>query len=256
MSRFLYNYQTIVRFDAPIRNHVFRLRCVPGESACQRRVRSDLYVYPGVQLQHDCDVWGNGVQYGSLLEPHTSLVYVSSGEVELAPYRIPERAVCPVYRTTTRQTGLSAPMRAFAREQGGEGTPLCVACRLSQAVAAYMAYRPGSTTNATTAAAAFAQREGVCQDYAHILIALCRSRGIVARYASGFIDGIGETHAWVEVYDGTAWTGIDPTHNRRIEDGYIKVAHGRDETDCPVSRGVFTGIANQQTEIRIIVERI
>ncbi len=256
MSRFFYNYQTIVRFSQPVHNHAFLLRCMPQENACQRCVKRDLFICPATRVQHDYDVWGNGIQYGILLNPHDLFVFVSCGEVELSPYRIPDADAGALYRVPTALTGLSAPMRAFAGERGGGGTARDVACRLSQELSAYMEYRPGSTSNATTAAAAFGQRAGVCQDYAHILIALCRDRGIAARYVNGFIDGVGETHAWVEVYGDGAWWGIDPTHNCWVTDGYIKVGHGRDEADCPVSRGVFTGFSGQQTEIRIIVERL
>lgn len=77
---------------------------------------------------------------------------------------------------------------------------------------------------------------------------------MAARYVNGFMQGIGLTHAWVEVHDGKAWHGIDPTNNRLIEYGYVKLSHGRDALDCPVNRGVFTGMASQQVEIRVIVE--
>lgn len=119
-----------------------------------------------------------------------------------------------------------------------------------------MCYSPGSTQIDTTAIEVFQQRKGVCQDYAHILIAMCRACGIPARYVNGFMQGVGVTHAWVEVLVNGEWRGIDPTNNRLIEYGYIKLAHGRDAMDCRVNRGVFTGNATEQTEIRVIVEEL
>ena len=88
------------------------------------------------------------------------------------------------------------------------------------------------------------------------MIALCRQRGIPARYVNGFLTGEGETHAWVEIFDGYNWLGFDPTHGRCISDGYVKLAHGRDVRDCSVSRGLYTGQAAQQTTIHVTLQEI
>lgn len=257
MRRFLYNYQTIVRFDRPVTCHSFRLRCMPCANDFQQVVRKDLFVSPADYLSHDEDAWGNPVQYGSKFDAHDSFVFVSSGEVCQTAYRIPRNRVPYIYKVCAGLTAVSPGMAAFAMRFAADGTPVGQAMALCHALYGYMAYSPGSTHAATTAAQAFGQQAGVCQDYAHILVALCRARGMAARYVDGFLPGEGETHAWVEVFDGTAWVGIDPTHDRRIEYGYIKVAHGRDAADCPVCRGVFTGnMAGQQREIRVIVEEI
>ena len=130
------------------------------------------------------------------------------------------------------------------------------ALRLSEKIHGYMCYAPGTTQINTTAMEAFQQQKGVCQDYAHILIALCRACGIPARYVNGFMQGTGVTHAWVEVLVNNEWRGIDPTNNQLIEYGYIKLAHGRDALDCRVNRGVYTGHPTEQTEIRVIVEEL
>lgn len=256
MKRFLYNYQTIIRFDCPVTCHSFRLRCVPCRNCCQSFARKDLFVSPVDYLSYDEDAWGNPVQYGSIFDSHDSFVFVSSGEVCQEPYRIPCAEVPYIYKVYTGLTRLSSDMSVFVRQVAKGRTVLEQALNLSHALYVYMAYVPGSTHVGTTAAQAFAQRMGVCQDYAHILLSLCRACGLSVRYVSGFLPGEGETHAWVEVFDGEAWMGIDPTHDRLIDYGYIKVAHGRDASDCPVSRGVFTGMAGQQREIRVIVEEI
>ncbi len=119
------------------------------------------------------------------------------------------------------------------------------AVALMAAVHAQFAYEPGATSTATTAAAALALGRGVCQDYAHVLIALCRCAGIPARYVTGLMVGEGATHAWVEVHDGVRWRGADPTHDRAVDDRYLLFATGRDFGDCPIERGVFRGSAAQ-----------
>ena len=117
-------------------------------------------------------------------------------------------------------------------------------------------YQPQATTIETTATEVMQSRQGVCQDFAHLMIALCRRQGIPARYVNGFLVGEGETHAWVEIFDGYNWLGFDPTHNCRISDGYVKLAHGRDAHDCSVSRGMYTGQAQQQTTIHVTLHEI
>ena len=119
-----------------------------------------------------------------------------------------------------------------------------------------IAYQPQATTIETTAAEVMQSRQGVCQDFAHLMIALCRRQGIPARYVNGFLVGEGETHAWVEIFDGYNWLGFDPTHNCRISNGYVKLAHGRDARDCSVSRGMYTGQASQQTTIHVTLHEI
>ena len=118
-----------------------------------------------------------------------------------------------------------------------------------------MTYKSGVTRVNTTAERAMEIREGVCQDYAHILLSLLRLEGIRCRYVSGLAFKCGETHAWVEVFDGIYWIGIDPTHNRLIGDNYIKLCQGRDYSDCPIERGIYRGNANSiQTVTSKVIE--
>lgn len=257
MKRYLYNYQTILRLTTPVNRHFFKLRCMPCENACQRVEGADLFLQPAEYLTHSTDVWGNRIQYGSCMNPHDSFVFVSSGIVSVDSYAVlPDAVESELFRVPSQFTQLSPEMRDFvAQADPARGTDLERAMAITTAVYERMAYVPGSTDHETTAQQAFSQQRGVCQDYAHILIALCRRAGITARYVNGFLLGEGATHAWVEVFDGGLWRGIDPTHNQLIEYGYIKLSHGRDVADCPVSRGVLTP-TTQQTEIRVIVAEI
>lgn len=256
MKRYRYHYQSIIRFDIPVMRHYFKLRCLPAATAFQQIVCEELQLHPAASLLHGTDAFGNRIQYGHTLEAHDAFVFTSSGEVEQTPYHIPEAATAPIYRIESRFTALSDELAAFARSLRlpPAASTETKALAIAHAVYRHMDYRPGTTGNDTTAAQAFACAQGVCQDYAHIFIALCRLLGIPARYANGFMPGIGFTHAWAEVYDGTGWIGIDPTNNQAIEYGYIKIAHGRDAADCPVNRGIFIGATGQSSEVRVIVE--
>ena len=121
-----------------------------------------------------------------------------------------------------------------------------------------LTYVPQSTDMETTAQEVIDSGKGVCQDFAHLMIAVCRHYGIPARYVCGFVEGTGETHAWVEVLDvqQNCWFGFDPTYDHRIDLGYVKLAHGRDAADCPVSRGQYNGFSNQETKINVILKAI
>ncbi|MGM9649705.1 MAG: transglutaminase family protein, partial [Butyricicoccaceae bacterium] len=103
----------------------------------------------------------------------------------------------------------------------------------------------GATSVSTTAEDAAALGKGVCQDYAHMMIALCRMDHIPARYVAGYLVGEGETHAWLEIYDGARWVGMDPTHNRMVGDQYISIIFGRDYNDCILDKGFFRSTQNK-----------
>lgn len=123
---------------------------------------------------------------------------------------------------------------------------LALAARINQFVYAHFTYGHGTTGVQTPAAAAYALRRGVCQDYAHVMLALCRACGLPARYVSGHLLGEGGTHAWVEVLlrDASAeggWTAypFDPTHGRVPGLSYLTIATGRDYRDVAPTSGSF-----------------
>jgi transglutaminase-like putative cysteine protease len=114
-----------------------------------------------------------------------------------------------------------------------------------------LTYEFGVTGVRTTAAAAVAEGRGVCQDYAHVMLALCRAAGVPARYVSGHLVGEGGSHAWVEVVvsapsaggsDRVVAVAFDPTHDRRAGHGYLTVAIGRDYADVAPTSGTFEGV--------------
>jgi transglutaminase-like putative cysteine protease len=128
-------------------------------------------------------------------------------------------------------------------------------------------YAPGSTQVDSTVSQVFEQRRGVCQDFAHLMIALCRASCIPTRYVSGYFhierpvvgtaDDGSASHAWVECFlPGIGWVGYDPTHNRRVDARYIKIAIGRDYADVRPLAGTFRGEAVAELEVVVQVERI
>ena len=147
----------------------------------------------------------------------------------------------------SRLTHADDALRAVADELRGTGLQSVeLADQISHRVFEHFEYRLGVTAVTTPAAEAWAAGIGVCQDYAHCMLALCRLCGLPARYVSGHVLGEGGTHAWVEVLvrhpqdeDALRAVPIDPTHDRRAGLRYITVAVGRDYFDVPPTSGTF-----------------
>jgi transglutaminase-like putative cysteine protease len=144
--------------------------------------------------------------------------------------------------TPTRLTAPDESISELAFEARGDIAALCE--RVHQSIS----YQWGITGVHTTAGEALAGGLGVCQDYAHIMLAACRRAGVPARYVSGHLTGEGGSHAWVEVLHHQpdrpgAWVaeGWDPTHNRRTDARYLVVAVGRDYSDAAPMWGTFEG---------------
>ncbi len=128
-----------------------------------------------------------------------------------------------------------------------------------------MAYAPGETTVSTSLVEVLEKKRGVCQDYAHLMIACLRSRGLAARYVSGYLRtvpsagqqalvGADASHAWVAVYCPLAgWIEFDPTNGVRANTDHITLAWGRDFSDVSPLRGVIVGGGQHQLSVRIAV---
>jgi len=129
-------------------------------------------------------------------------------------------------------------------------------------------YKPGATDISTPLHVALDTREGVCQDFAHVMLAALRSIRIPARYVSGYLEtlpapgteklqGADASHAWLEVYTAkTGWVGFDPTNDKIPGHQHIKIAHGRDYFDVRPLRGIFVGTGRQRLTVEVDVERL
>lgn len=258
------------RYVSPVRDVMTRLRLFPPVRRGQQRLVSLKTQYaplPSV-AQHVPDRFGNEVWelHHETVREHLTLVVsfeTTNGayydtDKKLVPVGVSPGEGCPPEGSGTflQSTGLTEPnvaLEAFAqseREQFSGSTDMEFVLQLCQHVYAEMQYKTGSTTIQTTAAQAWETKRGVCQDFAHILIALYRLCGFPARYASGFLPGEGAMHAWVEVLvsrrgdDGTQqsqWLALDPTHQRWVNERYVTVAVGRDYRDITPSSGTFYG---------------
>ena len=252
MQRLKFLFLTKLDFSSMIGEHHFILRCVPQVLPEQQVVDLDMKVMPqactGV---FSTDSFGNQLYAGSLLAPHRFFYYRVNGEIVRDDGERRHEAAASCLRYPTKLTSPSEEMRLYADElwqqelSGLSGDSYGIASRLSEIIHREFAYVPGSTNVYTTAAEAFRQRSGVCQDYVHVFLALARLYGIPCRYVSGLPFGEGATHAWVEIWQNGLWYGLDPTRGCLADEGYIKLNVGRDFNDCPIERGVFRGQADQ-----------
>jgi transglutaminase-like putative cysteine protease len=152
----------------------------------------------------------------------------------------------PHLRYATGLTAADDGLRAFAADcAASPADPEELAGTVCARVYAALTYRFGVTTIRTTAAEALAGGIGVCQDSAHVMLAVCRVLGLPARYVSGHLLGQGGTHAWVEVLVARGDTAValafDPCHGRRTDNRYVTVAVGRDYADVAPVSGTFVG---------------
>lgn len=256
MKLLSFHYHLKINLDAPVNGHHFTLRCTPASDARQRIVKAECYIFPADFLSESRDNWGNALIYGCCRGEHIGFEanvcgQAVAGLAEAVPSENPTRDL--IFRYATPLTAADEAIRCFTDGLHLHGGNFSQAEGIMHAVHSALAYAPGSTTVSTTAAEAFAAGQGVCQDYAHVMLAILRSRGIPCRYAVGMLLGEGKSHAWVEVLHENCWYGFDPTNCRRVTDEHIKLSHGRDYQDCTINRGLFRGSANQKTDISVIV---
>lgn len=242
-------------------DHVFSLCMFPMPLPEQQIGGMEWQVSPATALQFHKDCFGNTVGTGRYDIAHDYFACRMQGVAWLDLQKKTSQPCLPLYRYPSKACTMTEAMHRFLADTlpvpaHTEPSALLRANALMERLYQQFRYQPGATGIATTASQAFALGCGVCQDYAHILIALCRAGGIAARYAAGMIFGEGATHAWVEVYDNGMWHGLDPTHNKAVDDGYLKLAHGRDAYDCRLNRGVFCGTAVQQQHVSVTLEEL
>ena len=253
-----YSYHMQLTFEQPVNRHHFKLRCFPSSNERQKISCEHVEIYPVHFSSEVLDSFGNKCVYGTAEQNHDHFAVDVEGtaETDIDGVLRAEPHKTELFKYDTELTRAGKSIREFHRSLD----PMHWMGFYERAV--YMMkmlndefrYKPGVTGILTTAEEAFSLRRGVCQDYAHILLAMCRLERIPCRYVTGMIPGEGATHAWIEVLDGEAWRPVDPTHNRECDDTYIKISSGRDAQDCAINQGVFYGGGKQTQEVKAVVE--
>lgn len=257
MRKLKFTYRMILKLGDNITNHSFALRCIPKSDSYQKVYSLECNVYPYECINKTTDGFGNIVYVGHCNAPHKIFQYETTGIVWVERNNTVKEELNPIYKYPSKYTKFHESMEdLYSKALLFEGTDLQRAIFLMNLLYERFTYTPKVTNINTTAGEAMELKKGVCQDYSHILIALCRKCKIPARYVVGMIIGEGVTHAWVEIYYKGSWYGLDPTHNREVNNYFIKISHGRDYEDCIVDKGIFTGFTTQSQEIYVNVKEI
>jgi len=271
-------HTTGYRYDTEVSRSYNEARLTPLTGLEQTTLDARIVTGPDSRQQRYWDYWGTQVTAFDLHVPHSSLEVTATSVVDTAGPHEPEQV--PTWArlgteavrdrfvellTPTRRTTSDDAMRELARETSDGMTPYAAARAVGDLVRDQVAYRRGTTGVATSATEAWGLREGVCQDIAHVTLAMLRGLGLPARYVSGYLHpdpgaGIGQTvtgesHAWVEVWLGT-WFGFDPTNGVPAGDSHVLVARGRDYADVTPLKGVYSGGGSQSLGVVVEVTRV
>jgi len=237
----------------------------PARFGDQRRVYHDLLVeLKEVRRQDREDRFGNFVV--DMFAPEVPRVIEFTAEASIERSASEPNVIgggWPAEDWLLEPTALTAPDERIQEAadrlamRADWGLPL--ADQINDWVYQSMTYRYEVTGVRTTAAQALALGAGVCQDYAHVMLAVCRACGLPSRYVSGHMIGQGGTHAWVEVvlpgatgHDAIAWA-FDPTHASRAGLGYVTIAVGRDYADVAPTSGTYrSGGAGKLTTSKVV----
>lgn len=260
---------TTLSYDNPINEAHTEVRLKPSDAGGQRCLSFKLTTEPvNATVLAYIDEFGNDVRYFDWLQPHTRLTIAVTSEVLTSAVFDPgQRELTPLedydYRHPTIYAPADEAICRFAGPHVVDGDPLGTARALMEAIFRSVKYERGATDVKTTADDVIRLGRGVCQDFAHLMIAACRCQGIPARYVSGylydpaFFGDSAATHAWVDVFiSEQGWVSLDPTHNCEQNERYVRVAIGRDYADAPPTRGVFKGNARETLDVRVVIRSL
>lgn len=280
--RYTIKHVTRFSYDTPITESVMEARMQPRSDGVQRCLRFGLSTAPASRAMMYQDHDGNIVHHFNIPGRHARLTVTAEALVECDAPPVLPAAIGPdgwdrldAMTATGEHWDSLAPsqfarrtplLEALARELGVErgDDPLALLHRIVSGLYGALDYSPRSTRVDSPIDDALEARRGVCQDFAHVFIALVRPLGIPCRYVSGYLfhqDGRsdrsadGATHAWVEVLlPDLGWVGLDPTNDVAAGARHVRVAVGRDYADVPPTRGVYKGTSKVSSELAVSVQ--
>ncbi|MDH2444833.1 transglutaminase family protein [Amnibacterium sp. CER49] len=279
MTRLHIRHLTGYRYGGEVTASYNEARMLPATDAEQLVLAAHLQIEPVSSSHAYVDYWGTRVNSFEILTPHRELSLTATSTVEIrrprqeghdCDWEQVRRAAdvsVPVVEQL-QQTTLTEPpvdVAVLAHEAAGDSVP-CVAARLvCETIGDRMTYLPGVTGVTSTAADAWREGRGVCQDITHLALGALRSVGLPSRYVSGYLHpdpaaplGVptrGESHAWVEWYCHGGWHGYDPTNGIPVGDRHVLVGRGRDYADVAPLRGVYAGPFGSELFVEVEITR-
>ena len=257
MKRLQFDYAMKISYSEPVSAAHFTLKCFPMADARQQVLACHTELLPQTAFSQGDDSFGNPQIYGAIRDPHALFSVRVTGEIGLLQTEYEaaaKEAEVYLYRNPHGMNRAGGQIRAYHASLSPllQGDTLEKAVFLMHRLHRDYTYEAACTDANTPAETAFAQGKGVCQDYAHILIAMCHLSGIPARYVTGLLIGEGKSHAWVEVLYQEKWIGLDVTNDITVADSHIKFGHGRDAADCRLNTGIIYGAAQQTQSITAV----
>jgi len=286
MELFEIRYRSLFRYPQPVWDSHNVLRAAPCSDDRQILLSYRLSIVPSSRIVSYTDYFGTRVDLFGVARPHRELevlaeirVAMHSQPSETPPASQGSRADAAFieahheYLVPSAHTAFAESVRREAREvvaalpddAGQLGSALCLH------VGRTLQYAPGSTHVGIDVNELQRKRRGVCQDFAHYLIALCRGVGVPARYVSGYLfasrdddpsaprrdEVFVQTHAWVEIaIPGAGWCALDPTNRLTVGARHVKIGHGRDYDDVLPLRGLYHGPFQHELEVEVRMKRL
>lgn len=285
IARYDIGYRTTIQYDDVVRGSHNELRACPASDEHQTVLAYEVAVHPQARVLSHPDYWGTRVDAFGVREPHVALEIVADASVEVtarprvtASPRMSELRH-PAFVEAHAELLAPSPHVAWGEDVqrvadrvvstiGDDvvGTVLA----LHRFVHTSLQYTPGATYIGVAVDQVLGEGRGVCQDYAHLAVALCRAAGIPARYVSGYFFAAPDatdldasvsevdvqTHAWFEAaVPGWGWWALDPTNGHHVDHRHIKIGHGRDYDDVPPIRGVYAGSGRPATDAHVGIRR-
>lgn len=261
-------HETTYSYDAHATMAVQILRMTPRSHDGQFVQRWRVEVDADCRLDKNQDAFGNYTHITSIQGPFKLLRIVAEGDVDITDRQgvvqgTVERFPLGFWLRETALTTTTSELRNFARQiSSSQGAnPIATLHALMTTINNEVRFMIGETDATTTAAQAFANKSGVCQDLAHIFIACARSIGIPARYVGGYYLRTDTTiqeagHAWAEAHvDGIGWIGFDPANGVCITNRYVRVAIGEDYLDAAPVRGSIIGGSGEKLSVVVEVKQ-
>ena len=276
-------HKTEYRYPEPVHSNANELRLIPRTSKRQKLVSNMVTVIPATRLKHYEDLNQNLVHYFEVQRPHNKLdincqiVVETFARVDYAslPYgfshsdlgRCQKMEDCHPYLQDSSLVEITPEAWRQALDCKGDSEDVFqTAYAIMEYIFNEFSYQSSTTSVTTHANTVLLNKTGVCQDFAHAMIAMCRSIKIPARYVSGYfydstrgagLRGSEASHAWVEVYiDGHGWIGLDPTNNKVVDETYIILATGRDYKDVTPVKGSYIGTQYSYMSISVSVDKV
>jgi len=267
-------HRTEYHYASPVRDSFNEAHLQPFSDEWQTVDHFLLKVLPAARLRHHHDFYSNVVHHFEITEPHTTLLVESSLQVTTKARPTLDEAETPWPLARIGEAERETRVFDFLQESrfvemspefwrmaidvtDGITDTWQAALALMKTVHARLKYEPNSTEVHTHARDVLRNKRGVCQDFAHVLLSLCRTLKIPALYVSGYLatETASATHAWVEVLvPGAGWRPLDPTHNCQPGETYVKIAVGRDYADVPPVRGTYKGTTEHKMNVQVRIE--